>query len=124
MFLEAANTVYALQLLGIIWLLSNLLLFVLDYHVQILPDSINCNLSAFLFYFPMIFFYGFHIFSIQHRLELSFKTSHIRFKPKAVYILRSLVFLFCKRIATDDHYSDSGAVPIDYAVENEHWSFR
>ena len=56
-----------LQLLGIIRLLFNLLLFVLDYHVQILPDSINCNLSAFLFYCPMILFYGFHIFSIQEK---------------------------------------------------------
>ena len=52
-------------------------------------------LSTFFFYFPMICFHGFYIFSIQHRLELSFKTSYIRFTPKSVYILRSLVFIFC-----------------------------
>ena len=83
----------ALQISGIIWLLNQMIVLGIDPHTHILRDSAMCGVTAYsIWYFPGII-YGFYLFSIQIRLETSFRGSYLELSKWKVYTLRTLIII-------------------------------
>lgn len=82
-----------MQLVGLLWIFSDILKNIIDPHTLILRDSVFCKIFAYFAYYIPAFYYCIVCSIILNRLEMSFKGSYLAVSKSTLYILRTLVLL-------------------------------
>eukprot|EP01084_Bolivina_argentea_P059705 109061_1 len=82
---------FALQICGMIWILNDILRFVVDPQTLILQNNPTfCNIVGYIPKLIVVVYYGIYLYQLLLRLEVSFKDSFLELSTITKYILMSM----------------------------------